>query len=172
MKRPIAIAVYVGAAILVIGLAVFAVASQSSPTGMSGVVVKGGSASVRAVDQLGAHGSIVVAQVVAPDDSWLVAYRRGMEGMPGALLGYVHVGPGTSTDVSVPIDPTIRLTPQAIITLNADRGVRGRFEFDMNHFDTSPDKPYYIAGQAVQTTITVAFPENANSFDPGATSTP
>jgi hypothetical protein len=162
------------AAAVVIGLAVLALVSASSPAVMSGVIVKAGSASVRANDQLGARDFITVAEVTAPDVSWLVAYRVGMEGMSGALLGYVRVPAGTSTDVKIPIDPNIRLTPRAIISLNADRGVIGKFEFDMNRFDASPDKPYYVAGRAVQTTITVAYPEDTNSFNavPGAVTTP
>ncbi len=157
---------------LVVGLAAYAYVVAPGATSMSGIVVKVGGASIRASDQLGAHNAILADQVTAPDASWLVAYRVGMQGMPGALLGYVHVSAGTSTDVSIPIDPTIRLTPKAIITLNADRGVAGRFEFDMNRFETSPDKPYYVAGSAVQTTITVAFPEDANTFDASGAMTP
>jgi hypothetical protein len=118
------------------------------------------------VDQLGANAGIVVAEVHAPDDSWLVAYSTGEAGMAGGLLGYTHVAAGTSTDVLVPIDPRIRLTPQAVITLNADRGVRGTFEFDAGRYDSSPDKPYYVAGSAVEATVTVAFPEMENAFDP------
>lgn len=164
MKRPMLVVVVAVAAVAVLGLAAFAVLNLSTPAAMSGVVVKEGTASVRVVDQFGAHDSILVSEVTAPDESWLVAYRVGMEGMPGALLGYVRVSAGTSTDVTIPIDPAIRLTPVAVISLNADRGVRGRFEFDMNRFEASPDKPYYVAGAAVQTTITVALPENGDSF--------
>jgi hypothetical protein len=163
--RTLVLATVAAVVAALVGVAVYAVASSQGPVAMSGVVVKAGNASVSAVDQLGAHDSIVVARVTAPGESWVVAYRIGMEGMPGALLGYAHVGAGTTTDVSVPIDPTIRLTPYAIITLNADRGVPGRFEFDMRRFEASPDKPYYVAGQAVQTTITVALPENGDTFE-------
>jgi hypothetical protein len=87
-----------------------------------------------------------------------------MEGMTGALLGYVAVPAGHSSNISIPIDPDIRLTEFAIISVNADRGVRGRFEFAMDRFEASPDKPYYVSGRAVQTTATVALSENGNSF--------
>jgi hypothetical protein len=163
MKPRILVLAAVAAAL--VGVAAFAVASSQGSVAMSGVVARVGSASVRAVDQLGAHDGIVVAQVTAPDDSWVVAYRVGMEGMPGALLGYAYIGAGTTTDVRVPIDPATRLTPYAIITLNADRGVRGRFEFAMSRFDASPDKPHHVAGQAVQTTITVPLTENGDTFE-------
>jgi hypothetical protein len=153
------------AALLLVGLASYALLVTPGPTAMSGLIVKAGSASMRVDDQLGAHDAIAVSEVEVPDASWLVAYRVGMAGMPGALLGYVRVPAGISADVTIPIDPSIRLTPLAIISLNADRGVAGRFEFDMSRFDSSPDKPYYVDGRAVQTTITVAYPEDANSID-------
>ena len=117
---------------------------------MSGVVTRAGAASVTARDQLGVSDHIVVDSVTAPERSWLVAYRVGMDGMPGALLGYVAIPAGVSHDVRVPIDPGIRLTEFAIISVNADRGVRGRFEFAMDRFEASPDKPYYAAGRAIQ----------------------
>ncbi|HEY5506532.1 MAG TPA: hypothetical protein VIK83_03480, partial [Coriobacteriia bacterium] len=100
-----------------------------------------------------------------PDASWLVAYRVGMGDMPGALLGYTSVPAGISRNVEIPIDPDIRLTEYAVITLNADRGVRGSFEFAMDRFESSSDKPYYVGGHAVQATATVAFPEMVNTFE-------
>lgn len=143
----------------------YGLANMSKSELMSGVIVKSGEASVAASDQYGVTDHIVVDSVTVPERSWLVAYRLGMEGMSGALLGYVAVPAGTSTKVSIPIDPSIRLTEFAIISVNADRGVKGRFEFAMDRFEASPDKPYYSAGRAVQTTVTVAFPEMVNTFE-------
>jgi hypothetical protein len=152
-------------AALVVAIAAYGIANLSRASVMTGVIVRAGGASVVSHDQLGTNDHIVVNSVTAPDASWLVAYRAGMGGMAGAFLGYVHVPAGTTHDVNIPIDVSIRLTPLAIITLNADRGIAGRFEFDASRFDASPDKPYYIAGRAVQTTVTVALPEMENSFD-------
>lgn len=166
MSRTRTLIVVVAAAVVAVGLVAFAIVNLPGSSRMVGVVTKQGSASLRVVvDQLGANAGIVVAEVHAPDDSWLVAYSTGEAGMSGGLLGYVHVDAGTSADVLVPIDPQIRLTPDALITLNADRGVRGKFEFDPNRYDSSPDKPYYVAGEAVQATVTVAFPEMENAAD-------
>ena len=167
MSRQRTLIIVVAAAVVAVSLVAFAILNLPGSSRMSGVVTKPGSASLRVVvDQLGANSGIVVAEVHAPDESWLVAYSTAEGGMSGGLLGYAHVAAGTSTDVLVPIDPKIRLTPQAVITLNADRGVRGTFEFDPSRYDSSPDKPYYVAGVAVQATVTVAFPEMENAFDP------
>jgi len=153
-----------GAVALLAAVTVLSAGCAPSESSMSGVVVAPGRAAVRSHDQLGASDSLIVDSVTAPGDSWLVAYRVGMEGMPGAMLGYVAVPEGTASAVSIPIDPAIRLTPLAIIVLNADRGVPGTFEFDMDRFEKSPDKPYFVSGAAVQTTVTVALPEDADTF--------
>jgi len=152
------------AIVVILGLAAWGVANLSRGSVMSGVVTRTGAASVVVHDQLGVSDHILVDSVSAPDASWLVAYRVGMEGMPGALLGYVAVPKGVSRDISIPIDPEVRLTEFAIVSVNADRGIRGRFEFSMDRFEASPDKPYYAAGRAVQATVTVALSENSNSI--------
>ncbi len=165
MKRtPLIVGAIVLVTLLVVGLA-YSIGSLQRTAVMTGVVVSSGEATVTAHDQLGASDTLLVDSVTAPDASWIVAYRVGMEGMPGALLGYAPIPAGTSRNVVIPIDTSIRLTPEAIISVNADRGVPGRFEFDMNRFEASTDKPYYVAGRAVQTTITVAFTENGDTFE-------
>jgi hypothetical protein len=146
-------------------VAAWGVANLRAGSAMSGVIARTGEASIVVRDQLGAHDRIRVDEVTAPDASWLAAYRVGMGDMPGALLGYVSVPAGVSRDVEIPIDPDIRLTEYAVITLNADRGARGKFEFAMDRFESSPDKPYYVGGRAVQATATVAFPEMVNQFE-------
>lgn len=150
--------------VLVIAAAAFFVRGRPDPGSMLGVVTAEGTASLLVSDQLGASAYLVVDEVLAPDDSWLVAYRIGMEGMPGALLGRTHVGPGRRVQVRIPLDPDLRLTPVAIVVLQADRGVRNAFEFDEARFEASPDKPYYIDGRRVEATATVALPENADTF--------
>lgn len=157
--------------VVIVSVAIVAVAAfyllrgADADAPMSGIVIRAGEAAVTSHDQFGASDSLVVDTVTAPGPAWLVAYRAGMEGMAGAMLGYVAVPAGTSRNVTIPIDPSIRLTTLAIIVLNADRGVPGRFEFDMDRFEASTDKPYYVAGAAVQTTVTVALPENTDTFD-------
>lgn len=151
-------------AVLALAAGAFAVMNAPGAGAMLGVVTAPGTASLRVHDQLGASADVVVDEVRAPGESWLVAYRLGMEGMPGALLGRTRVGAGETRQVRIPLDPDIRLTPLAIIVLHADRGVRDRFEFDEARFEASPDKPYYIDGRPVEATVTVAMPENGDSF--------
>ena len=165
MKRTPLIIAGIVVVTLLVAVVFYSACTLQRATVMTGVVVSSGDATVTAHDQMGASDSLLVDSVTAPDASWIVAYRVGMEGMPGALLGYAPIPAGTSRNVVIPIDTSIRLTTEAIISVNADRGVRGRFEFDMNRFEASTDKPYYVAGRAVQTTITVAFTENGDTFE-------
>lgn len=164
MRAPIRLVLPVAVAALAVAAGAY-VALGSRPGGtMLGVVTRSGTASLKVSDQLGASTDNVVDEVRAPGDSWLVAYRIGMEGMPGALLGYTHIGPGESRQVRIPLDVGVRLTPVAIVALHTDRGVRGAFEFDTARFEASPDKPYYIDGLPVEATATVALPENGDTF--------
>jgi len=43
--------------------------------------------------------------------------------------------------------------------LQADRGVRGSFEYDAARFESSPDKPYYVGGSEVSVLVLVRFNE-------------
>jgi hypothetical protein len=47
----------------------------------------------------------------------------------------------------------VRLNQELVVTLHADRGVRGRFEFDPARFDASPDKPYSVGGVMLSATV-------------------
>ena len=137
--------------------------STRQATAMVGIVARAGGASLDVVDQLGARGTLAVRRVQAPDASWVAVYVMGMGGMPGGLAGLAHVSAGESTDVAVTLDPDVELTEKVVVVLQADRGVHGTFEFDPSHFEVSPDKPYFVGGKEVETTVTVRFNEMENA---------
>jgi len=59
----------------------------------------------------------------------------------------------------VPLDTSVRLTEKVLVVLQADRGVRGSFEYDAARFESSPDKPYYVGGSEVSVLVLVRFNE-------------
>jgi hypothetical protein len=111
---------------------------------MTGVVVAAVNASFEASQPV-SGGKLVVDRVVAPDGSWVVVHLD-MDGKPGARVGVAHVTAGASTDVVVDLDSKATLTQKLIVALHADRGIRSSFGFDTKHFESSPDKPYFVNG--------------------------
>ena len=149
LARVIRVLAIIAATIAVLAVGVFSYAATRTEQAMIGVVTAPGSAVIEATDQVGPAGRIVVRRVVAPDDSWVVAYIAQPGGTPGDRVGVVHVGRGESLDVVLPLDGRVAMSQKLVLVLNADRGVRGRFEFDAARFEASPDKPYYVGGSEV-----------------------
>lgn len=105
-------------------------------------------------DQMGTEGTISVSRVLAPDDSWLVVHLDD-DGMPGMRIGVLAVPEGESSDVVIELDEMVT-TPNVIVALHADRGKAGEFEFDMDHFMESPDKPYFVDFHEVAAVVSVS----------------
>jgi len=144
-------------AVLAVGLSSYAATRTEQP--MVGVVTAAGSASIEATDQVGPAGQVVVHRVVAPDDSWVVAYIAELGGTAGESVGAALVGGGESLDVVVPLESHVAMSQKFVLALNVDRGVHGRFEFDPARFEASPDKPYYVGGSEVSVPALVRFNE-------------
>jgi hypothetical protein len=120
---------------------------------MVGVVVAAENVALEVEDQVGAENEIAVSRVLAPDDSWIVVHLDD-DGMPGKRVGLLRVAEGESFDLTVPLDEPVT-TPNVIVALHADRGDRGKFEFDMDEFMRSPDKPYFVDFEEVAVVVRV-----------------
>ena len=118
-----------------------------------GVKATSGSASLEASPQPGATNQLIVSRVNAPTDAWVVVHLE-KDGGPGQRIGLVHVRSGQSTDVVVPLDP-VKLTPNVIIALHADKGDPGLFEFDMDDTLNSVDQPFFVGGKEVAIKVQV-----------------
>ena len=112
-----------------------------------GVISSAKTTAVVAVDQPDAKGSVKIALVRAPKDSFVVVHQSD-GGMPGKRLGYTAVSKGESRNVVVKLDPEVPLTPELLAAVHVDAGVRGELEFNMDS-EYSPDKPYFIDGKEV-----------------------
>jgi hypothetical protein len=154
MNRFLKIAGIVVAVVATVGVSAYAYASSQTEPKMLGVVVAKPNAALEVADQPGSFVSITVDRVLAPGPSWVVVHLD-MDGKPGARVGLMHVDGGENTKVTVVLDSKAELTEKLLVALHADRGVRDRFEFDMDTFETSPDKPYFIDGVELATAIAV-----------------
>lgn len=91
--------------------------------------------------------TIVIEEVVAPEDGWLVVYRD-LNGRPGEVIGYGRVEQGTNNNVLIEVDPT-RVTPQLYVMLHRDMGEVKIYEFP------GPDSPYEVDGSVILVPFTV-----------------
>lgn len=151
MRRSIRITLIAVAVAAAIGCAVWAFQAAVVKAVMTGVVVSAGNVALEVADQSGPVGQLTVGRLQAPGDSWIVVTMPETLDAPGAVVGTEHVGAGGHRNVTVSLDAGLPLNQQLVITLHADRGEQGRFEFDASRFDTSPDKPYYVDGAPVTT---------------------
>ncbi len=118
-----------------------------------GVKSTSASASIEASPQPGATNQLIVSSVNAPTDAWVVVHLE-KDGGPGQRIGLVHVRSGQSTDVVVPLEP-VKLTPNVIVALHADKGDQGLFEFDMDDKINSVDQPFFVNGKEVAIKVAV-----------------
>jgi hypothetical protein len=152
---------YVGltaAVALVTGAALLSYNVTQSGQSMSGVIVDYDEAALDVASQPGASSTLKIHRVVAPGPSWIVVSQvtmgatRGMMSKPDPnaapapeprILAIVAVPKGEARDVIATLEPGVPLTQMLSVVLHADRGVIGTYEFDMNRFAESPDKPYF-----------------------------
>jgi hypothetical protein len=118
-----------------------------------GVKATAATASLEASPQPGATNQIVISSVNAPTDAWIVVHLE-KNGAPGQRIGLVHVRSGSTSDVVVPLDP-VKLTPNVIVALHADKGDLGLFEFDMDNTLNSIDQPFFVDGKEVAIKVRV-----------------
>ncbi len=121
---------------------------------MVGVIVAEENVALEVSDQPGAMDAIVVDEVLAPDDSWLVVHLDD-DGMPGMRVGVAGVPEGVSRNVVIELEQDAMLTDEVIVVVHADRGRRGEFEFAMDAFHRSPDKPYFVGFEEVARRVSV-----------------
>jgi hypothetical protein len=143
------------AAAVVLGLAAVAWSYRAviATPAMTGVIVAPGSVSLGVADQSSPAGVLMVGRVKVPGPSWIVVSTLGTPERAAGIVGYAAVPAGESRDVTVTLTGQGIGTQKLTVTLHADRGIAGRFEFDPGNYDASPDKPYFAAGTAVSRTV-------------------
>jgi plastocyanin len=91
------------------------------------VMLPAAAASVRASDQSAVNGTVIVDQVVALQEGWIVIHIDA-GGAPGPIIGYSPVTAGTNAAVAVAIDLE-QATPVLHAMLHLDAGQLGVYEF-------------------------------------------
>lgn len=91
-------------------------------------------ASISSPDMAVNNNTVVLPEVVAAADGWLVIHNDNGSGgivLPG-IIGQVLVSKGVNTNVTVQLDASVTITPgQSLFPmLHLDNGVIGQYEFD------------------------------------------
>jgi hypothetical protein len=141
------------AVVVAAAIALWAIDTARVPATMLGVVVAPRNAGLTVRNQSSAAGHLVVDRVLAPDDSWVVVTSASKGGADATVVGLARVPAGESRNVDVSLAPGLEMNQGLVVTVHADRGVRGRFEFAASRFEASPDKPYFSAGVALSAPI-------------------
>jgi hypothetical protein len=107
--------------------------------------------SINAADQpLTDEGVLQIANVVSPEDGWLVLYTMP-NGELGEVLAFTAVSTGRNQTVSLTIDPQ-QATPVLAAILHHDLGEIGEFEFP-----NGPDEPLEWESAQIATTFALDF---------------
>lgn len=93
---------------------------------------------------------LVLDQVTVPTDAWVVV-NIDQNGNPGRRVALQLLKQGAWKSVTVPVIGASN--QKVIVALLADKGVRGKFEYDLAQKTKSPDRPYVVDGTAVSVTV-------------------
>jgi hypothetical protein len=138
---------------LSLGATAYAVMEGGGEGEMMGVIVAADNIALEVPAQPGATRTLVVETANVPGPSWIVVHLDD-NGKPGMRVGLQHVDPGANANVSVALEGD-ELTDELIVALHADRGVVDSFDFAMDQFEVSPDKPYFVDGMEMATRVRV-----------------
>ena len=97
--------------------------------------------SVSVSDQAAKDGMVMIDEVVAAQDGWLVIHAQ-KDGGIGPVIGYAAVTAGSNTYLTVEIDP-MGATETLYAMLHIDEGVKGTYEFP------GADGPALVDGKPV-----------------------
>lgn len=87
--------------------------------------------------------------VVTPGPSWLSVSVVASSGAPGAILAYAPVQSGSTPTVTVSLLSAMNGQP-LVVTLHADLGRSGQFDYTTADATGSPDQPYVAGGNTVR----------------------
>ena len=118
-----------------------------------GVKAAPGRARIEVYRQGSIGATLTVGVIRAPADSWVVIQSQ-QKGQPGKVIGLARVPAGAFADLAVPLEPDAS-QGNLYVTLFADSGTAGKFEFVPGSPLSSADQPYYVAGVPVRAEVPV-----------------
>lgn len=109
---------------------------------------------VLAEDQKISNRAVVIDYLITPKPVW-VRVNLLEEGLPGKQVGLVSRPPGEQQSIVVPLNQAVAPGDVLVVTIHADQGLPGVFEFDSLNPFAGVDQPYVAAGVLVSRRITL-----------------
>lgn len=119
-----------------------------------GADVMANSVLVLVKDQTIRNRAVVVDYLITPEPVW-VCVNLLEEGLPGKQIGLVSRPPGEQQSIVVPLNRTVAPGDMLVVTIHADKGLPGVFEFDHRNPFAGVDQPYVAAGVLVSRRISL-----------------
>jgi hypothetical protein len=137
VKR-IAVAAVLVAEVAVIGVMAYGAAGDLPA---ESVIVRDGDVIIEVQDQR-VYGAFSIARVVTPVDGWVIVRADAGDGTAAELIGAAPVTAGENRNVAVARDLAQGLPSGALVSVVADRGTRGEFEYTTG----DPDDSFSLGG--------------------------
>jgi predicted lipoprotein with Yx(FWY)xxD motif len=101
------------------------------------------------------NGQIVIPEVIAPGDAWLVVHKMNGDGSVGPMAGYAHVQAGDTKNVAIPLDTNLTSsTMSAMLHNDVAKAKSPQFP--------GPDEPILQNGQMLNPTFQITQSNNAD----------
>lgn len=110
----------------VVVMVVIAYGSGEPPA--DGVMVGAEDVAIQVEDQQ-FYGAVAINRVLTPVDGWVIVRADGGDGTAGPLVGAAPVNAGENRSVSVAVDRTRDYSGGVFVSLVADKGAIGTFEY-------------------------------------------
>jgi len=115
-------------AIVVAELALTATVLSVRGLPADGVMVRSDQATISVGDQ-DVFDRVTVDQAQTPTDSFVVVQSDWGDGIAAEVIGYKSIPAGESREIEIEVNDAMGLPPRAFVSLFADRGERGKFEY-------------------------------------------
>ncbi len=103
-------------------------------------------------DQRILNRSLVVDYLLAPEPVW-IRVSLLEDGLPGKQLALVRRPLGEQQSIIVPLNQAVEPGDTLVVTIHADKGLAGTFEFDPGNPLSGIDQPFVAAGVMVSQRI-------------------
>lgn len=135
-------------------------AQPAQPTPTTAPASSGPAPSLTVGDQPIQDGGIIIPEVVAAQDGWMVAHKNTADNKPGPVIGSVAVKAGTNTNVKIALSETPKVGDKLWPMLHIDAGVIGTYEFP------GPDAPVIVNGDMIMKQITITAASSSGGSAP------
>jgi len=119
-----------------------------------GIDLLANSALLLVKDQKVAGRQLTVDYLLVPEASW-ISVNLLEDGLPGKQVGLVGRPAGEQQSVIVPLSAPVAPGDDLVVTVHADRGAIGSFDFAANDPMAGSDQPFVAAGVIVSQRIRV-----------------